>query len=200
MNLGPKKITKKTGQETFLSKSELKKMRLVDFWRWSTSDLLTNTTRGILAEYIVATDLGVDEILRNDWEPYDLTSEDGMKIEVKSSAYIQTWNQSQLSKIIYNIKPATKYNPITNRFDGKPQRHSDYYIFCLLHHIDQETINPLDLDQWTFYVLDSRTLDKELPNQKTITLSSLLRLNPIECKYGQINELINTKKKLYNTP
>lgn len=194
MDLGLKEIIPKTGQETFLSKTESKKIKLVDFWQWSTSDLLTNTTRGILAEFIVATDLGVDGILRNDWEPYDLTSENGIKIEVKTSAYIQTWHQTKLSKISYSIKPATKWNPATNRFDGTPQRHSDYYIFCLLHHIDQETINPLDLDQWTFYVLNTRTLDKELPNQKTITLSSLLNLQPIECKYGQINRVLDAQK------
>ena len=190
MDLGPIKITRKTGEERFVSKKELKKFSLVEFWQWSTSDLLTNTTRGILAEYIIATDLGIEKTFQNDWESYDLTSKNGLKIEVKSSAYIQTWQQTELSKITYSIRPSKKYNPKINRFDGKPQRHSDFYIFCLLHHKDQETINPLDLDQWIFYVLNTRTLDKELPNQKTITLSSLLKLNPIECEYGQINELI----------
>ncbi len=194
MYLGPKKITRKTGEETFVSKKELKKFSLVEFWQWSTSDLLTNTTRGILAEYIIATDLGIDKTLRNDWDSYDLTSKNGLKIEVKSSAYIQTWQQTKLSKITYSIRPSTKYNPKTNRFDGKPQRHSDYYIFCLLHHKDQKTINPLDLDQWIFYVLNTRTLDRILPNQKTITLSSLLKLNPIQCEYGQLNELFKTNK------
>jgi len=192
MELGAKEITRKTGQELFLSKNDSKKIKLVEFWQWSTSDLLTNTTRAILAEYIVATDLGVDGELRNDWESYDLTSKNGIKIEVKASAYIQTWHQTKLSTISYSIKPATKYNPLKNRFDGIPQRHSDYYVFCLLHHKNKETINPLNLDQWTFYILSTRTLDKELPNQKTISLGRLLKLNPIECKYGEINELLNT--------
>lgn len=194
MNLGPTKITRKTGEETFVSKRELKKISLVEFWQWSTSDLLTNTTRGILAEYIVATDLGIDKTLQNDWESYDLTSKNGLKIEVKSSAYIQTWYQTKLSKITYNIRPSTKYNPKTKRFEGKPQRHSDYYIFCLLNHKNQETINPLNLDQWTFYILSTRILDEKLPNQKTITLSSLLKLNPIECEYGRINKILNEQK------
>ena len=30
----------------------------LDFWRWGTSDLITNTTRGVLVEYIVARALG----------------------------------------------------------------------------------------------------------------------------------------------
>lgn len=194
MNLGPKEITKKTGEEKFESKAEIKKFSLLNFWQWSTSDLLTNTTRGILAEYIVATDLGIDETLRSDWEPYDLISKNGLKIEVKCSAYIQTWNQNKLSKIIYSIRPSTKYNSTTNKYDGKPKRNSDYYVFCLLHHKNQDTINPLNLDQWIFYILSSRILDNERPNQKTITLSSLLKLNPIVCKYGQINNSINSQK------
>jgi hypothetical protein len=194
MKLGLKKVKRKTGQETFLSKTESKKIRLLEFWQWSTSNLLTNTTRGILAEFIVATDLGVDGILQNDWESYDLTSKNGIKIEIKASAYIQTWHQAKLSKIIYSIKPTTGWNPVTNKFEGTPQRHSDYYIFCLLHHKDQKTINPLDLDQWTFYILATKTLDNKLPNQKTITLSSLLKLNPVQCKYGQINKVLNAQK------
>lgn len=190
MNLGPIEIKRKTGEEKFVSKNLSKKLSLVQFWQWSTSDLLTNTTRGILAEYIIATDLGIEETFQNDWECYDLTSKKGSKIEVKSSSYIQAWEQTEYSKITFSIKPSKKYNPEINRFYGEPQRHSDYYIFCLLHNKDQKTINPLDLDQWTFYVIETRTLDKKLPNQRTITLNSLLKLNPIKCKYGQINELI----------
>jgi len=196
MYLGPTEIKKKTGKEAFISKRELKKFSLVDFWQWSTSNLLTNTTRGILAEYIVATDLGIDETLQNDWELYDLTSKNGLKIEVKSSAYIQTWEQTKFSKISFSIKPSTKYNSKTSRFEGIPQRHSDYYIFCLLHHKNQETINPLNLDQWTFYIISTKILNEKLPNQKTITLSSLLKLKPIKCEYGQIKEFIKPQENI----
>ncbi|MFH6770277.1 hypothetical protein V8G56_16120 [Gaetbulibacter aquiaggeris] len=190
MDLGPIEITRKTGEEKFKSKSDLNKISLLEFWQWSTSDLLANTTRGYLAEFIVANDLGVNKTLRTDWKSYDLTSKKGLKIEIKTSAYIQTWEQSKISKIIYSINPSKNYDPIKNRFDGKPFRDSDYYIFCLLHHTDQKTINPLDLDQWAFYVLETRILEEKLPKQKTITLSSLLKLNPVKCKYGQINKII----------
>jgi len=195
MNLGLKETTRKTGEELFTSKSKIRKIKLVEFWQWATSDLLTNTTRAILAEYIVATALGVDDTLSNDWEAYDLTSKCGLKIEVKTSAYIQSWDQKELSKIVYSIKTATEYNPITNKFDGESIRHSDYYIFCLLHHKDKETIDPMNLDQWTFYILDTKTLNEKLPHQKTITLGSLLRLNPVECKYEQINDVLKNYKK-----
>ena len=48
---------------------------------------------------------------------------------------------------------------------------------------DKDTVNPLDLTQWDFYILDTEVLNKKLPTQKTITLSSLLKLDPVKAKY-----------------
>ena len=44
---------------TYLDKQE--------FLAWAYGDLLTNTTRGVLAEYIVATALGIDDTKRVEW-------------------------------------------------------------------------------------------------------------------------------------
>ena len=57
-----------------------------EFWEWAYDDLLTNTTRGVLAEYIVATALGVADTKRREWDQYDLKTADGDGVEVKSSA------------------------------------------------------------------------------------------------------------------
>lgn len=44
-----------------------------DFWRWNCSDLMNNSMRGSLAEFIVATALEIDtEHPRIDWDAYDL--------------------------------------------------------------------------------------------------------------------------------
>jgi len=43
-----------------------------------------------LAEYLVATVLGLNQGVRNEWDAYDLETEAGLKIEVKSAAYIQS--------------------------------------------------------------------------------------------------------------
>jgi len=60
-----------------------------DFWKWSFSDLLQNTTRGVLAEYIVAALLGIDNDVRNPWFAYDLELPDGRTIEIKTMALLQ---------------------------------------------------------------------------------------------------------------
>ena len=52
---------------------------VLDYWRWSASNLLDNTARGILAEFIVASALGVAGGLRTEWDAYDLKTESGTK-------------------------------------------------------------------------------------------------------------------------
>lgn len=61
-----------------------------EFQAWAYDDLLTNTTRGVLAEYIVAKALGLDDTKRVEWGRYDREI-DGVGVEVKSVAYVQTW-------------------------------------------------------------------------------------------------------------
>ena len=91
MQLGQIDIKRKTGQEKFKTESGEIGVRLLEFWQWATSDLLNNSTRGILAEFLVATALGVNKGTRTEWDAYDITDKDGTKIEVKSSPYLQSW-------------------------------------------------------------------------------------------------------------
>lgn len=71
-------------------------------------------------------------------------------------------------------------------------RRSDVYVFCLLHHQDKQTLDPLDLDQWTFYVLPTRVLDERCPVQKTIRLSSLKRLSPLKTDFSGLPKAVAT--------
>ena len=128
--------------------------------------------------------------IRTDWDPFDLEMENGIRIEVKSSAYLQSWKQHDFSKISFDIAPKRTWDSKTNEYSSKSTRHSDYFVFCLLHHRDQNSIDPINLDQWTFYVLKTKVLNSEKGNQKRIGLNSLLKLGPIECKFGEITSQI----------
>ncbi len=90
-NLDPINIARKEGNESFHDGGQRLDFDLLSFWRWIASDLVSNATRGILAEYLVARAIGsgINDI-RPEWDPYDLTTQSGIKIEVKSAAYIQT--------------------------------------------------------------------------------------------------------------
>lgn len=153
---------------------ELSQPTLLQFWQWSSSDLVSNAMRGVLAEYIVACDLGVADGVRTEWDTYDLRTKSGIKVEVKSAAYCQSWHQTKLSNICFGIAPTRGWDASTNTTATELARQSDVYVFCLLHHRDKATLDPLNLDQWDFYVLPTRTLNERCPTQKSIALASLL--------------------------
>ena len=182
------KETRKTGSEKFHRNSNEKEFSLLDFWQWSTSGLINNTTRGILAEFIVAQSLGIAESIRSPWDAYDLLLPNGIKIEVKSSAYIQAWYQKKLSNITFGIGKTRGWNEQTNQQDPELKRQADIYIFCLLNHKIQDTIDPLNMDQWDFYILPTSVLDDKMGDQKRIGLKSLMELNPLHVKYGDIGK------------
>lgn len=48
----------KTGNETFVVQGNPLDYNLLRFWQWSSSDLISNTLSGILAECIVAIAIG----------------------------------------------------------------------------------------------------------------------------------------------
>src|SRR5918993_183824 len=97
------KALRRTGDERFTRGPDELPFTLRDFWCWSTSDLLNNTTRGVLAEFLVATALGIPTAgVREPWAAYDLETQDGLKVEVKSSAYLQSWFQKKKSAITFS--------------------------------------------------------------------------------------------------
>ena len=99
----------KSGDEKFHSERGADSaLRLLDYWRWAESCLMDNTTRGLLAEFLVAAAIGQQREPRKEWEAYDLETKSGVTIEVKSSAYIQSWKQTAPSQIQFGIAPRKK--------------------------------------------------------------------------------------------
>ncbi len=172
--LGPIIPNPKTGNEKLSLQNWELNTSLLDFWRWSMSDLVNNTTRGIFAEFLVARalDIPIDNA-REDWAAYDLLSPEGIRVEVKSAAYLQRWAQRDFSKIGFSIAPSRIWDAETNKMEEIASRSSDVYVFCLLHHMDAKTLNPLNLDQWTFYVVSTAFLGIKYPQRKSLGLKNL---------------------------
>lgn len=95
----PKRLT---GGEAFHSDGRTTTDETVcSFWRWAYSTLPANNLRGHLAEFLVASALGVAKGKpRVEWDDCDLEAH-GVRIEVKSSAYLQAWKQERLSAISF---------------------------------------------------------------------------------------------------
>lgn len=169
------------------------------FYKWAYSDLLTNTQRGILAEYIVATALDIDNNPRVEWDEYDLDY-NGLRIEIKSSAYIQAWEQYKYSTIRFGIGEKVKWDkskriegtPTVNKRVEAPKRNCDLYVFCLYSHKERETANPINLNQWTFYIVPTKLLNEKLGNQKSLSLSKLESLGVKGTYYKYIKKIVDS--------
>jgi hypothetical protein len=79
-----------------------------DFWAWAFSDVLSNTARGVLAEFLVGSALGVVDGVRVEWDSFDLLYE-GAK-ELGSQKRVG------LSKISRMTEPA-EYGLLKERVD-----------------------------------------------------------------------------------
>ncbi|RRN76408.1 hypothetical protein EIM50_24845, partial [Pseudoxanthomonas sp. SGD-10] len=142
MELDKIQATIKSGQERLRYNDKALEFSLLDFWCWSVSDLLSNATRGRFAEFIVATATNIDKtVIRDEWSAYDIETPDGIKLEIKSAAYLQSWFQSSLSRISFSIKPAHHWESFTNKLSPEKKRHADVYVFCLLHHENKQTVD-----------------------------------------------------------
>lgn len=181
------------------------------FYAWAYGDLLANTTRGVVAEYIVVTALGLSDTKRIAWNRYDLEI-DGEKVdgdqtndakirkigvEVKSAAYVQTWKQKTGPSVIsFDIAPSAGWESETDTHAAGQVRSAAVYVFCLLVGNGHDRPDPLDVEQWEFYVLPTSVLDRERPEQKRIRLEPLKALKPIACTYSGLADAIRAQAKV----
>lgn len=197
--LGPLDISLKSGAEPFHCDGNALPRTLLNFWQWTSSDLVNNALRGVLAEYLIATALECDQHPRREWDAYDLVTAEGITVEVKSAAYLQSWSQQDYSTIQFSIKPSLGWNATDNTYSPQSKRQADIYVFCVLKHKDKASVDPLNVSQWDFYILQTSTLNDRLGQQSTLGLSSLLNLNPIQASYesiySEILELMSDQKE-----
>jgi hypothetical protein len=190
-DLGRLTVIRKTGQERFHANGHALSFDLLSFWQWSASDLVSNATRGRLAEYIVAQALRLATAgVREEWAAFDLQTPSGIKIEVKSAAYVQSWHQEKLSPITFVVPKTRAWDAVTNVQSREARRQADVYVFALLAHQDKTTIDPLNVNQWQFYVLPTTTLDARTRSQHSITLKSLEQLCGGTVPYGELRKAI----------
>ena len=191
MELDPIKFTKKSASERIKNCNKTK--TLLDFWQWAYSDLVGNTERGILAEYLVALACNIEDSVRISWDSFDLLVDNKIKVEVKSSSYLQSWKQKDFSRPIFSIAKTKAWDYVSNVYDNLSKRQADVYVFALLSHRDKETLNPIDLKQWEFYVLHTMTIDTKMENKKSISLDKIIELGATKCDFENLHrDIVNT--------
>ena len=181
----------KTGDEPFHAGGSplpppLQSATLGDFWSWACSDLVGNSLRGLIAEYLVARAVGSEQRVRVEWDAYDVLAPGELRIEVKTSGYLQSWQQKQLSAISFDIAPKRSWSADTNTYSAEPARAAHVYVFAVHHHEDKATVDPLDVTQWTFHVVPTRLLNARCAQQRTLSLAALQRLGAIAVDFGDL--------------
>lgn len=190
MSLDRLVVTPKTGREKFRLDAQDLDFDLLSFWRWSASDLLSNTTRGVLAEYLVARALGVQpDGVRSERAAHGFQTDDGIRVGVKSAAYLQSWQQRQLSQISF-VAPRRQLWDTDSLRPERAARQVDVHVFALLSHQDKSTVDPMAIDQWSFFVVASRILEQRTRSQYSITLPSLARLSGPPVHYCRLCEAV----------
>jgi hypothetical protein len=174
-------LNRKTGEEPFRIDHLELNTKLVGFWQWSCSNLLGNSLRGHLAEYIVGLALGCIGKVRQEWDAVDLQWEpEGggkIRIEMKSAAYLQSWKQEKESAITFDIALKRPWNSETNVMETDIVRSADVYVFSLLQHRDKSNVDPMDLAQWTFFAVPTLQIHAKFGTQKSISLGPLTDLH-----------------------
>jgi len=159
---------------------------LLNLWQWAYSDLIGNTERGIIAEYLVAVACGIDHKPRISWDAYDMELDNGIKIEVKSSGYLQTWKQKNFSKPMFNIPKTFAWDSTENVYETLAKRQADIYVFAVHSHKEITTINPLNTNQWEFYVISTKVLDDKVGDKKQIGLNKLQETGAIKSNFSDL--------------
>ena len=195
--LGPIELRRHEGHESFHLEDRALGFDLLSFWQWSSSDVVSNVTRGVLAEYLVAQALGVaGDSVREEWASYDLKALDGTRVEVKSAAYIQSWRQDQLSPITYRVPKTRAWDRDSNQQSGGTRRQADVYVFALLAHTHQGTLDPLNVSQWEFFVVPTISLDHRNRSQHSITLPSLRTLSGESVSFSRLKQAVEEAGKI----
>jgi hypothetical protein len=166
-----------------------------DFWRWAFSDLLQNTTRGVLAEYMVAVLLGVDNKPRNPWESFDIELPDGRRVEVKTMSHLQAWGQKQLSVPRVVLSPKRFFEPETGRMESVPSLNADLYIICYFTAVEHSTANTMDIEQWRFFVLTRIQVESILRKTKSVSLKMLEAMKIKKLEAAELTATIASLKR-----
>lgn len=160
---------------------------VADFWGFAMNDLRVNNVRGYLAEFLVARALGLNEARRVEWDECDLRLE-WIKVEVKSSAYLQAWEQPRLSRISFSGLRGTRYDP-HHQFDPAGKHlNAHIYVFCVQTAKRHVEYDPLDVNQWSFYVVKRSALERH--GGHSIGLSAVIRLAGAAKSWAELREAV----------
>lgn len=114
------------------------------YWSWALSDMRSNVTRSMLAEYLVAVAVDTDHHLRVEWAPSDVQTPSGIKIEVKATARLQAWPQKKPSTLGFGKLWGRLPLP-DGSYKADRTLNADVYVFAVVGESSHDHYNALDV-------------------------------------------------------
>lgn len=178
-----------TGKESLLPRRTV-----ADFWRWAMNDLQMNTTRGFLAEYIVAQAVKSKSDHRVEWDVFDVLAGDGTRIEVKSSGFLQSWAIAGRSTPRWGFSAIDTTRiwdeELREYVDVDPADRVDVWVFALQTATSMKEFDPTEIGQWEFRVVANCELLGL--TQRSIGLRGLDTLGVKSVSYDDLANEVNS--------
>ena len=161
---------------------------VTDFWRWALSDLRDNTTRGILTEFLVAKAVGGQRAMRIGWDNFDAQTPDGTTIEVKCSAFLQSWVQKRYSDLVFGRLSAREFDATCNEYSVDVRVRADVFVFAVQTQREPASYDVLDISHWEFWVASASTIRERAG--KTVGISWVRQYATGPLSHGDLADAI----------
>jgi hypothetical protein len=181
-----------TGKELFEYDGYSTGFNLTDFWSFQYSNIYS--LHGEIAEFVVARALGITEAQNSAyWTLWDITYRN-IRIEVKATAYYHLWNENGKvsNQRTFGITKANgSYDP---NVCGNEEfcRQNDIYVFCLNTGTTKESSNPMNLNNWEFYIVPTSFINEYCGDNKSISLGRIKGFGFEAKKYNEIRAEIDS--------
>ena len=155
------------------------------------SRLVTNSSRGLIAEAIVSTVLCPEwRWCSEDYYRCDFTHASGAQLEVKQSAACQSWPSKAPSVARWDVGARKGYWE-GETYVARPGRNAEIYVLAWHPVADRERADHRDPAQWQFFVVQADAL----PTVRTLGMAGIAALaTPV--RVGQLaSTVLNTLSK-----
>jgi len=177
------------GKEKFISQNKELDFGMLEFWCSKFSNVYN--IQEYIAEFLVEQALGIEKSHNTEyWTLFDILYKD-YRIEIKETGYYHPWNENgKISEMRrFGI---TKAN---SKYENKEssniyERQNDIYVFCLNVGKTKETSNPLNIDNWEFYIVPTKKINEVCKNYKSIGLNKVKKI-ATKVNYFEIKEYID---------
>ncbi len=175
--------------EKFICNGQELDFGILDFWKYKYSNVWN--IQEYIAEFLIEKALGLEESQNTEyWTLYDINYRN-KRIEIKETSYYHPWNENGKisNQRVFGITMAnSNYEDSEN--ENKFERQNDVYVFCLNTGKTREEANPLDLNNWEFYIVPTITINELCGKNKTISLNKVKNIAE-QVNYFEIKSYID---------